>query len=434
MRFLSAAVVLFLLAVSFHAGAKPAAAAIDLRSTSAQNLFPDGLRFTALVASDGTVNNARLIFRILPDGNNIAVRAQCTTGNPTNCATTVGASADSYIVPGAVIVYHWEIEDSAGGTAQSAEDRVTYDDTRFLWEAVTVGGLTAHYYFGDDATLQAVLKAAQETIDKMSALLQTTVDFPVHIWIYNTARDMQPAIQSRTGGSTTNVQTLGEVSASDTALVSRDTEFLNIVRHEIAHIVTRRATRGNIVEIPVWINEGLSTWIQNRLLATEQAALDNAIRLDRALPISRLSVAARSNADQVSIFYAESGSIANFMIQTYGDAKFGQFIHGMAKDTVDGAMKTAFGVDQAGLENAWRQSVGLKPNDPNGGGAQAAPTARAAATPRTQAPAKKSGGNSTTTILLIVAAIAGVGLIGGAGFYMYKTRETPTPPPAPPSA
>ncbi|HLF72003.1 MAG TPA: peptidase MA family metallohydrolase, partial [Dehalococcoidia bacterium] len=433
MRFLSAAAVLLLLAVSFHSSAKPADAALELRSATAQNLFPDGVRFTALVASDATVNNARLIFRVLPDGNNVAVRAQCTTGNPTNCAATVGASADSYIVPGAIIVYHWEIEDSAGGRAQSAEDRVTYDDTRFRWEAVTVGGLTAHYYFGDDATLQAVLKAAQETIDRMSALVQTTVDFPVHIWIYNTARDMQPAIQTRTGGATNNVQTLGEVSASDTALVSRDTEFLNIVRHEIAHIVTRRATRGNITEIPVWVNEGLSTWIQNRLLASEQQALDTAIRLDRALPISRLNTAARANADQVSLFYAESGSIVSFMIQTYGDAKFGQFVHGMARDTADGAMKAAFGVDTLGLENAWRQSVGLKPNDPNAGGAQAAPTQRPAATPRTQTPAKEDGGNSTTTILLIVAALAGVGLIGGAGVYMYKTRETPAPP-APPSA
>jgi Peptidase MA superfamily len=339
-------------------GAAPASAEIEIRSQGAQNQFPDGIRFSLFMASDVEITQVRLRFRIFPDGVNASISPSCTGG--TSCNVTVGSSQESYMVPGAQVSYYWELTDSSGASLSTDPQTVIYEDTRYEWEQLTQGNLTVNYYFGDAASNQTVLDVAQETIDRFSKLERTTVDFPVKIWVYRTAAEMAPAVASRIGnGPNTSVRTLGEVAASDTALVSRDSDFLNIVRHELTHIVTGAATRNYLADIPVWINEGLSTYAQHDLLPSESQALDLAIQRDAVLPITSLGSAARGNGNQVSIFYAESGSIIAYMIDVLGEDKFGDFLEALANDTPDGALQTVYGFDTLGLENAWRKAVGL---------------------------------------------------------------------------
>jgi hypothetical protein len=85
------------------------------------------------------------------------------------------------------------------------------------------------------------------------------------------------------------------------------------------------------------------------------------------LPISSLGSAARGSASQVSIFYAQSGSIIAYMIDVLGEDKFGDFLEALATDTLNGALETVYGFDQLGLENAWREAVGLPEIDAAGG-------------------------------------------------------------------
>ena len=344
-------------------GVSPASADIEIRSQSAQNQFPDGIRFSLFMASDAEITQVRLRFRIFPDGVNASIAPSCTGG--TSCTIVVGSSQESYMVPGAQVIYYWELSDSSGASISTDPQTVIYEDTRFEWEQLTQGDLTVNYYFGDAASNQTVLDVAAETIDRFSKLERTTVDFPVKIWVYKTSAEMAPAVASRIGnGPNTSVRTLGEVAASDTALVSRDSDFLNIVRHELTHIVTGAATRNYLADIPVWLNEGLSTYAQHDLLPSESQALDLAIQRDAVLPITSLGSAARGNGNQVSIFYAESGSIVGYMIDVLGEDKFGDFLQALANDTLDGALEAVYGFDTLGLENAWRTAVGLPEVEP----------------------------------------------------------------------
>ncbi len=339
-------------------GAPTASAEIEIRSVAAQNQFPDGIRFSLFMASDAEITEVRLRFRILPGGVNASVIPNCTGG--TSCNAVVGSTRNSYMVPGAQVVYSWELSDSAGAQLKTEEQMVTYEDTRFDWLELTEGNLTVHYYFGDEESQRAVLRVAQETIERFERLERTTIDFPIKVWVYRTAADMAPAVASRRGsGPDNSVRTLGEVGADDTALVSRDTDFLNIVRHELAHVVTNHATAHHLTDVPTWINEGLSTYAQSELLESEATALDLAIRRNAVLPITSLGAAARGTASNVSIFYAQSGSIVSYMVDRLGEAKFGDFLDALASDTVDGALMEVYGFDALGLENEWREAVGL---------------------------------------------------------------------------
>lgn len=417
----------------------PASAEIEIRSNAAQNQFPDGIRFSLFLASDEEIADVRLRYRILPGGVNATVRPDCTTG--TVCNAIVGSTRDSYMVPGAEVVYYWEVEDASGEMVLTDEQTVQYEDTRFEWQSISEGNLTVYYYFGDAEAQRTVLRVAQETIERFSELLNTTIDFPVKIWVYQTAADMAPAVASRRGaGPDDSVRTLGEVGAADTALVSRDTDFLNIVRHELAHVVTGAATEDHIAELPTWINEGLSTYAQRELLPSEAQALELAIRRNQVLPITSLGSSARGTASEVSIFYAQSGSLVAFLIDTYGDEAFGEFIDALKNDTTSGALESVYGFDQLGLENEWRKAVGLPEVEVGGGGqdSSAVPTREPFGTD-SQAPsseqqpedsgeeeasaaAEDSDGGSTDAIAIVIAVLAVVTLAAG-GFYVQSTRR-----------
>jgi hypothetical protein len=350
----------------------------------------------------------------------------------------------TYMVPGAEVVYSWQVTDEAGGRFQSEEATIIYEDTRFQWDSVSEGNLSVFYYFGDEDSARSVLNVANETIARFSQLMRTTLDFPVKIWVYETAQDMQPAVASRRGqGDTRSIQTLGEVGASDTALVSRDTEFLDIVRHELTHVVTNAATRGHLAEVPTWVNEGLSTYSQNNLLPNEGTALATAIQRNSVLPITSLGVSARGTAGEVSLFYAQSGSIVAFMVETLGEEKFGDFIAAMKDDTVGGALQTVYGFDLIGLENEWREAVGLPPYDPSapapGSQSQAPdPTATPRASqaqnnqdderdenqPASASDSSDGDGFSVIVVVLIALSVAFAFLLGAAGFLALRGRHS----------
>jgi hypothetical protein len=363
-----------------------------------------------------------------------------------NCQSVVGNVGETYMVPGAEIRYSWQVTDESGERFESEELSVIYEDNRFDWQSITEGNLVVNYYFGDEASARSVLNVATETVDRFSQLLNTTIDHPVKIWVYQTAEEMQPAIASRRGeGNDNTIRTLGEVGASDTALVASDTEFLEIVRHELAHVVTGAATRDHLVEIPVWVNEGLSTYAQNNLLPNEAQALTTAIQRNTVLPITSLGVSARGTGSVVSLFYAQSGSIVAFMIEALGEEKFGEFVAAMKNDTTEGALQSVYGLDLIGLENAWREAVGLPEFDPN------APTpdvnqsqdADPTATPRPQAqgnqnnddedeentPAQTAPGNDdgggipTIVIALIALLVAFFALLGAAAYLSVRGQD-----------
>ena len=395
----------------------PAFADIEVRSQPAvQNLFPDGARLTIFLASGAEITSVRLSYRILPAGSPSGLRAQCSAGGAgsvINCTADLNRNV-VYMAPGAEVEYTWEVEDAAGGKLTTARSGFTYEDERFTWEAFSDGNITVHYYLANEQTAQSVLRVASETMNRFNALEGTVVDFPVKVWVYQTAADLQAAASGRRSDG---VHTLGQRVADDTVLVSRDTDFLNIVRHEVAHVVTERATRGQIGVIPTWIDEGLSTYAQTRLIPGEQQAFDLAVRANRMLPITSLNASTRDAAATVSLFYAQSGSIVEFLVETYGEARFAQFVAAFRNEAVDGALKAAYGFDLLGLEEQWRKSLGLPPvSNPPSRQPTRAPSGNGQANDQASS-TEDSGGSSS--ILLIVAAVAGGALVVGAGGYFF---------------
>ena len=400
---------------------------ISVSAEEAVNEFPRGVTFTLEFRAPAAADEVRLFYELAPDGTGASAVAECNGTVTVTCSHTLVSGAGIFVIPGANITYHWEIADEAGNTQTTEEKLYVHEDTRFTFETVSEGNLTVYYHSGRLTQAQGVLGAAVETIERMGAIEQVQVTFPVKVFLYTTAEEMQPAIAP--GGQGRGVAILGEVVYSDTAMVSADTNTLDVARHEVTHIVTREATKGPF-GIPDWMNEGTSVFSQSDGLSGHDSALDAAVASDRVLSMKELnSSAAGGVSSTVGLYYAQSGSIVRYLVETYGDEKYAELLKTFKEGSIaDKAFESVYGFDQLGLENEWRASVGLEPREAS---ATATPVSTATAPPTATAPAGTIGAASdsddsgmpvvTIAIIIALAALA-LAALGGLAMLVMRRR------------
>ncbi len=399
--------------------------AITLISDTPRNEFPAGVTFAVSFSAPSPEAQARLRYELAPDGTGASGIATCDGVGTISCTFTRTSGRGIVVIPGAEITYHWEIEDEDGNELATPEQLYVHTDTRFDFRTISEGNVTVHFHAGTEDSAAGVLAAAVETIATISALEQSEVTFPVKVFVYETAEEMQPAIAPHGGPAG---QILGEVVYSDTAMLSVDVQALDIVRHEVAHIVTRAASRGPF-GVPLWLNEGIAVHSQNAPLPGHSGAVESAIRNDRLLSIAELSgPSTRGSASTVSLYYGQSGALVTFLIDTYGAGDFAGLIATFSDgSTPDDAFEQVYGLDSLGIENAWRESVGLQARlaSPTATPApteevQGAPTSRPASP---EASAGASGDDDGVPVVLIGIIVVLALVLAGSGVLVARVAR-----------
>jgi hypothetical protein len=115
-------------------------------------------------------------------------------------------------------------------------------------------------------------------------------------------------------------------------------------------------------DVPTWLNEGLAVYSEGELDTYSQQQLEDAIRNDTLLTIRSLSGGFSEIADKALLSYSQSYSIVKFLIETYGQDKMTALLISLRDgNTIDDALIQTYGFDIEGLEDAWRQAIGAKP-------------------------------------------------------------------------
>ena len=382
---------------------------VEIRASDAQSEFPDGIVFTLEAAGAG-IGEIRLIHELAPDGVRATTVAECSGGTVVSCTVALEADRRNLLIPGAEVTFFWRITVD-GVTQETASQRVTYDDDRFDWQQISDGNLTLWSYRGSEDERRRVLAAGRESLDTISDLLQTEVDFPVKIFYYASREDMGPAIIT---DDREDVVTLGEVVYSDTAMVSAEAAPEEIARHEIAHIVVRQALQGPY-GVPDWLNEGTAVFAQTQPLADQRQAVERAIESGRVLSLRSLSSAASGTiAGGVSLFYGQSWSLVAFLVERYGEEQFAQLFQAFREGAGTAeALEQVYGFDQDGLEDAWRESVGLPPRQVPTPDEEQVPSADVTATPEAEMAPGPSDDDGVSGALIVAVAALAVLLAGG---------------------
>jgi hypothetical protein len=403
---------------------------VDVRSQEARNDFPSGIVFKLDFESEAPVQEVRFRYAIAPDGSRAYGVPECTGVTSVQCTFDLKSTVDNFLIPGVEITYFWEIKDQAGRTVETESGRCMYQDDRFQWKSLSEGGLTVWFYAGSESDMRSLLSVGQDTLTRMGSLLGTEVDFPVKVFVYDSAEDMQPVLLARQLSPEQGVVTLGEVVVSDTAVVARDFSPSDILRHELSHIVMRRAVKGPFSNLPAWLEEGVAVYGQSQPLADMTSALEAAIKSNRPFTIRSLSSATvGEGGGSVGLFYGESYSVVRFLIDQYGEEKFRDLLAAFREgNRTDDALMQVYGFDQDGLENAWRRSVGLPERVIEGGQGQPSnPLPQITpfgAGESGQGAATEGGGGVPVTALVMVAAVTVLvaGATAAGGFLLLRRR------------
>jgi hypothetical protein len=406
---------------------------VDVRSQEVRNDFPNGIIFKLDFESEEPVKEVRFRYAIAPDGSQAYAVPECTGVTSVQCTFDLKSTVDNFLIPGVEITYFWEIKDQAGRTVETEPGRYMYEDDRFQWKSLSEGGLTVWFYAGSEGDVRNLLSVGRETLERMGSLLGAEVDFPVKVFLYESAEDMAPVVLAGQLSPQSGSITLGEVVVSDTAVVADDAFALDILRHELSHIVMRRAVKGPFGGVPAWLEEGVAVYGQSQPLADMTSALEAAIKSNRVFSIRSLSSASVGESDgNVGLFYGQSYSVVRFLIDEYGEAEFRDLLAAFREgNRTDDALMQVYGFDQDGLENAWRRSVGLPERVIEGGQEpsskplpQITPFGAGEAPPEQGAAAAEEGGGVPVTALVVVALLTVVlaGTFAGAAVLVLRRR------------
>lgn len=134
----------------------------------------------------------------------------------------------------------------------------------------------------------------------------------------------------------------------------------SVLPHELTHLLFREITTGlkTDAHIPLWLNEGMASFEESSRHYKEEVSL--AFKKGGIIPVEELVSLKQYPEDMAknSLFYAESASLVDFLINSYGGQKFLSFSEKLIRGGKDisEALRDVYYPDikdVSGLSKAW---------------------------------------------------------------------------------
>ncbi len=136
--------------------------------------------------------------------------------------------------------------------------------------------------------------------------------------------------------------------------------FDSLLPHEMAHIIFREMIGFDNYAVPLWLEEGVSSYHENLRVATTDILVREADEDNKLIPLnnlSRVDLRGMANTSEIQLVYAQSASVAGFLIDGFGSDKFVEFCQYLRdKKDYNGAIKYVYNFSNTEeLELAWRE-------------------------------------------------------------------------------
>ena len=337
-----------------------AAGEIKLIKSGTENEFPNLLTFNIRAESPAPINRIRLRYEVDKMTYAPAFAEAWPDIKP---GTNISASWDwdmrkGSLPPGAKITYWWVIEDSAGNRLTTAKETLSFDDTRYKWQQVGDDRISIFWYQGNRSFADDLLKAAQDAATQLGKDTGVYIERPVSLYIYANYRDLRGSIvapEEWTGGvaySGYNIISIG-ISPNNLDWGKK------AVAHELGHLITHQVTVSPYgATIPPWLDEGLAMHAEGEQGNSDKEALVKAIGDGRLATLQSLSSPFSADAQEAFYAYAQSQSVVEYIINTFGKDKLNHLLVLLNDgNTMDNALLKTYGFNLSGLDEAWIESL-----------------------------------------------------------------------------
>ncbi len=337
--------------------------AISIASNSFLNEFPNEIRFKVEASAGQEITKVALYYKL--QGSAIVTYAYPKFDPGKRVSVEyVWNTQRKYIPPGVEVRYYWILEDAAGNSVKTSSTSFVIEDVRFKWRNLPQDKISLFWYEGDAAFGQRLMGVSLEALDQLGRDVGVSVEEPVKIYIYANKKDLlgalEPKAQEWTGGRSFSEQ--GIIAL----MVEPNNDGISwaarAIPHELSHVVVHQAIKNPYGDIPHWLDEGLAMHAEGAPEAPYRRLLDRAIKQGNLISLKSLASNFPADPDQATLSYAQSQSVVEFILSRYGSEKMTQLLAIFREgSTYDDAVQTALGTDIAGLDAAWRASLGVEP-------------------------------------------------------------------------
>lgn len=259
--------------------------------------------------------------------------------------------------PGTLIDYWWTVRDAAGNSVETPRTQLAFEDTRFTWKTVTSGKISILWYEGSQAFAQEILDSAVQAEQRLARETGAALKEDVRIYIYGNTTDLRGSMifpQEWTGGVA--FTRFGKIAIGISPL--NLTWGKRAIAHELTHLINQQMTLNPYNELPVWLEEGLAMYNEGPMQPEFESALKRGIDGRKLFSLQTLSSPFSSYADQSFLSYAESRSVVDYLIRTYGRDKMFQLLETFRQgSTYDGALTKVYGLNTDTLNAAWQATL-----------------------------------------------------------------------------
>lgn len=332
-----------------------------VQGTRFENGWPDSVTVTSLVGGGEDIESATFLYAVLPEGALTREPAEIASGDVTR-VTAVFPTRDPmiWIPAGADFKWQWEFVFADGEKFETEPQIWRYEDPRFEWQSLKEGVLEVAWY-DDRGVAQRMLDEGIDALEEISPFLGLDELIPIKVYVWANTEDARQVERIQSERFEESVITGGTRVLAD--LVHIYTPSRWVVRHELTHVLTKLAGEGPYGDLPAWLDEGMATLAEGDWLDRRGGALQYAINND--IVLSLRSMESPSNRPGfVDIFYGQSAAIVLYLLNEYGNEKMNDLFRAFKEGSgVDEALTEVYGLDRDGLDNAWRDSVGLGPRE-----------------------------------------------------------------------
>ena len=328
--------------------------------SSAEADFPYRLNFNLSARSDTDITDIRLCYFIDRIGF-AQVFSEVYIEFAPATAVDIGWSLEMVKIgglpPGTLVEYWWRITDEGGNSLKTAPAEVHFDDHRYEWRTLTEGEVTIYWYRGNDRFAEEMMAVTQVVLERLVKETGAELEKPARLYIYGSSSDLQGSMiypQEWTGGVAFTRHGTMAIGISPMSI-----EWgTDAIAHELTHLVIHQMTLNPYNNIPTWLDEGLAMRSEGMLGPRFSTALGEAITADSLISVQSLCSPFSAYSDEAILSYAQSHSIVEFLIVSYGQEKMFELLTTFKQGSgYDQALEAVYGFDMDELDGLWREYV-----------------------------------------------------------------------------
>ncbi len=267
---------------------------------------------------------------------------------------------DAYL-PGVKIWWQWEIHDEAGNELVTEPKNIVMEDPEYTWQKLEQGQITLYWTGGELDFGKRMIDIAGRSIDRLAEKAGIQYPGKLRLVIYPSLDDLLDAVTGVpdwAGGVA-----YPKLDVVVIAISPQDPYqwAQRVIPHELAHLLISTAyTNCRNDPLPLWLEEGLAGYAEGKMPQEERDLIIHALDDQQLAGLETLSSTFPADEQQARLAYAHSRMVVEYLIENQGVEKMNTLL-GRLRDgqVIDAALRPLYGLDTAGLDQAWRAAEGF---------------------------------------------------------------------------